>query len=424
MGETAVAAGQSARAMAGEPLSVRATTCCIVGGGPAGAVLGLLVARQGVEVTLLEAHRDFDREFRGDTLHPSVLELMDELGLADRLHELAHTKVRRVSFQTPDGALPFFDFDVLRSRYPYVMLVRQARFLEFITAEASRYPAFHLVMGANVKRLVERDGAVRGVRYRAHDGWHEVHATLTIACDGRHSTVRRLAGLEPVGHTPPIDVLWFHLPRRPGDPTQPFGRLGHGQFAGILDRGDRWQVAYIIPKGSYSQLRANGLPALRRAIAEVLPEFSAHLEELRDWRQLPLLSVEASRLRRWYRPGLLLIGDAAHVMTPAGGVGINYAIQDAVVAANVLTRPLLAWQRDSHPISTRRLRAVQRRRELPTRFIQAVQRVAQSGIEDGLLGRQVLSPAARRLLRLPGIRRIVARVIGIGLWRVHIRNLR
>ena len=408
-----------------EVLDVRHTSCVVVGGGPAGAVLTLLLARQGVEVTLLEAHGDFDRQFRGDSLHPSVLEIMDEIGLAERLHELPHTNVPGIPIQTPDGPLVPVDLRYLRSPYQYIMLVPQARFLDLITKEAARNPSFRLVMGANVRRLVEEDGTVRGVRYRAKDGWHEVRAGLVIAADGRNSKVRHLAGFEPAAtFVSPSDTLWFRLPRGDGDPEESFGRIAHDRFVGMLYRDDHWQVSYNIPKGSYSELKAAGLPALRRALTRVLPEFAAHLEHLQDWKQFSLLSVESSRLGRWHRAGLLFIGDAAHVMSPALGVGINFAIQDAVAAANVLARPLLAFQRDGTTVPERHLAAVQRQRELPTRVIQRLQEYGGRSIANVFAGRPAMSPTVRRLLRAPIVRGLLARVIGLGLWRVRVRNLR
>ncbi len=406
------------------PAQVRTTACCVVGGGPAGAMLAFLLARQGVEVTLLEGHTDFDRDFRGDTLHPSVLEVLDSVGLADRLHELEHTKVTGIPVQTAEGPLLPVDLGRLRTPYHYIMLVPQARFLEFLTAEAARYPTFSLVMGASVRRLVIQDGVVRGVRYRARDGWHEVRAGLTVATDGRSSKVRSLAGLEPRSRTSHIDVLWFRLPRLPDEPGRTFGVVRPGHFLAVLQRPDHWQVAYLLRKGDFPQLRAAGLGELRHRIASALPAFARHAEHLTDWKQVSLLSVQTNRVPTWHRPGLLLLGDAAHAMSPVMGVGINYAIGDAVVAANLLTRPLLAWQRRGVAVPRRRLAAVQRRRELPIRFIQAVQRVQERALFATVAGGAGIPPLARRVLALPGVRRMVARVVGVGLWRVKVRTLR
>ncbi|HEX5273420.1 MAG TPA: FAD-dependent oxidoreductase, partial [Gemmataceae bacterium] len=351
-------------------LDVRQTGCIIVGGGPGGAILALLLARRGVEVTLLEAHKDFERDFRGDTIHPSVLQILDEIGLLDRLMQLPHGKVRGVTFQTADGPIRLTVFEQTKLRFPYIMMMPQARFLEFITAEARRYPSFRLVMGASVQRLVGEGGAVRGVRYRAADGWHELRAPLTVGADGRFSMVRHLAGLRAVpSGEPPMDVLWFRVPRRPGDPEESAtGALGQGRGLALLVRPADWQVAFIFPKGGYQHLRAAGLEALRRSIVELVPWLAGRVDHLQDWHQLAFLSTEASCCPRWFRPGLLLIGDAAHVMSPAGGVGINNAIQDAVAAANLLTGPLL---RSDVRVSD--LAAVQRRRLWVTRLVQAFQ---------------------------------------------------
>lgn len=397
------------------------TTCCIVGGGPAGAILALLLARQHVPVTLLETHRNFDRQFRGDTIHPSVMEILDEVGLAKKLHELPHAKVYGPTVVAANGSFAPIDLRRLKSQFPYIMLLPQTAFLEFITGEASKYPHFRLLMGANVQRLIDEDGAIRGIRYRMNDGWHDVRALLTVGADGRFSQIRHLAGVQPVKTSPPMDILWFRLPCLPEDPHLPSGLLasvGKGRILVVFKRYDYWQVGYVFPKRRYEELRAAGLEAMRRSILELEPQLAKHVEHLTDWRQFSLLSVESSRCLCWYKPGLLLIGDAAHVMSPIGGVGINYAIQDAVVAANVLTRPL-----QSGKLELRHLAAVQRQREWPTRFIQAAQSFMQRRIlSDVLQGREEFRIPwyVRFFFRIPVVRDLPARVLAFGIKRVHV----
>lgn len=397
---------------------VQQTTCCIVGGGPAGVLLALLLARQGIGVMLLEAHKDFDRDFRGDTIHPSVMEIMEELGLAERLLQLPHSKMRKLTIQANNQQSAAFsaDFSRLKTRYPYIMVLPQVKFLEFITEEAKKYPNFQLVLGANVQELIKEDGEIRGVRYRGHGGWHEIRSQLTVGADGRHSKLRQLVGFEAIETSPPMDVLWFRLPRKSDEAEGLNGRIGKGHIVAMLDRSDTWQIAYVIPKGGYQKLRAEGLAALRESIAEVVPELSDRVAQLKDWSQIAFLSVESTRLKRWYRPGLLLIGDAAHVMSPVGGVGINYAIQDAVVAANVLSEPL----KKEH-LHLWDLAQVQRQRELPTRIIQAFQSLMQQQI----LVRAMNSDGQFKppfFLSLPILRDIIPRLIGFGVWSAHVKS--
>jgi 2-polyprenyl-6-methoxyphenol hydroxylase-like FAD-dependent oxidoreductase len=400
------------------------TRCVIAGAGPGGSMLALLLARRGVPVTLLEMHRDFDREFRGDTVHPSTLEILDQLGLAEKVHEIPHSKVYGPSFVTSKGLFQPFDLRRLKTKFPYILMIPQAKLLELLTGEAARYPQFRLKMGANVYDLIRENGAVRGVRYQTSETRAEVRALLTVGADGRHSRVRHLAGFEPVKTSPPMDVIWFKLPKLGADMDAGSGLMGNiraGRILVVLDRFDYWQVGFVFPKGQYQQVKAAGMEAMRHAIVELEPRFAEHVETLRDWQQLTLLSVESSRCPRWHQPGLLLIGDAAHVMSPIGGVGINYAVQDAVVAANLLSKPLL-----EHSLEERRLAEVQRRREFPTKFIQGFQAMMQKRILAPALAPtqttlQLQVPAIFRwLARTPILRDLPPRLIGFGVQRVRV----
>jgi len=396
------------------------TTCCIVGGGPAGAVLALLLARKGIPVMLLEEHMNFDRDFRGDTIHPSILQIMDQLGLADRLLAIPHTQVDRLSVQSGDQTLTLADFRRLKTRFPYIAMIPQALFLEFITTEAKGYPNFQLVMGARVEKLIEEDGYTHGVQYRGQDGWHEVRATLTVAADGRFSRVRKLAGFEPIKTSPPMDVLWFRLPYKEGESRETGGRLVPGHILILLNRADHWQVGYVIPKGGYQKIRAAGLEAFRQELAGFVPQWADRIETLKEWKQISVLSVESSRLPRWYRPGLLLIGDAAHVMSPVGGVGINYAIQDAVEAANVLSDKLKVGQ-----VRLRDLAQVQKRREWPTKVIQGFQNALQKRVLATVLAsdQPLTFPLLFRLfLKMPFLGTLPARLVAFGPRTVHVKE--
>ena len=400
------------------------TRCVIAGAGPGGAMLALLLARRGVPVTLLEMHKDFDREFRGDTVHPSTLEILDQLGLAEKVHEIPHSKIYGPSFVTTKGLFQPFDLRRLKTKFPYILMIPQSKLLELLTAEAARYPAFQLKMGANVYELIRENGAVCGVRYQTTEAQAEVRAMLTVGADGRHSRVRHLAGIEPVKTSPPMDVLWFKLPKIGADVDTGSGLLGSiraGRILVVLDRFDHWQAGFVFPKGQYQQVKATGVEAMRKAIVELEPRFAEHCETLRDWQQFTLLSVESSRCLRWHQPGLLLIGDAAHVMSPVGGVGINYAVQDAVVAANILSKPLLEGR-----LEEKHLAEVQRRREFPTKFIQGFQAMMQKRILAPALASTQTNlevPAlVRWLVRIPIVRVVPPRLIGFGISRVRVEG--
>jgi 2-polyprenyl-6-methoxyphenol hydroxylase-like FAD-dependent oxidoreductase len=384
-------------------------------------MLTLLLARQGVTVTLLEQHHDFDRDFRGDTLHPSVLEILDQVGLADRVLALPHGEIRQPSVQAGNQQITLGDFSHLRTRYPYIAMVPQAEFLPLVAEDARRYPNCTVMMGTAVRELIERDGLIQGVRYTVDGRSHTLNADLTVGADGRFSVVRRLAGLPAVPFAQAIDVLWFRVLRGADSPPLALGRIGQGHIAVALPRADAWQVAWVLPKGGYQRVRAAGLEALRTEVAAVIPELRDVLPNaLQDWQAVSLLSVEASRVRRWFRPGLLLIGDAAHVMSPVGGVGINYAIQDAVVAANVLAPRLRQKQRlPRRGIGTAPLVWVQLQREIPTRFIQTLQNLVQRRLlSSASQGQFLVLPGW--LLRTPVLRELPVRIVGFGLCPPHV----
>jgi 2-polyprenyl-6-methoxyphenol hydroxylase-like FAD-dependent oxidoreductase len=404
--------------------SVRAVACAIVGGGPAGMMLGLMLARRGVRVVVLEKHADFLRDFRGDTVHPSTLAVLSELGLLDAFRARPHQEARVLTAYFEGEAVPIADFARLRGPCPFLALMPQWDFLDLLAAEAKKLPTFELVMEANATALTtDARGRVTGLRATTPRGPLEVAADLVVGCDGRHSTVRRLAGFAPMDLGAPIDVLWLRLSRRDGDPAQPLGRFSAGHLLVMLDRGDYWQCAFVIPKDGHAALRDRGLDAFRRLLATIAPFVADRVGEVTSWEQVKLLSVRVDRLRRWYRDGLLCLGDAAHAMSPIGGVGINLAIQDAVAAANRLATPLRERR-----LATSDLAAVQRRRSLPTRVTQRVQVLVQNRVVVPALasaGRRLPMPWPLRLLRrFPRLRWLPARAVGVGVRPEHVASPR
>jgi 2-polyprenyl-6-methoxyphenol hydroxylase-like FAD-dependent oxidoreductase len=396
------------------------TTCCIVGGGPAGMMLGFLLARAGVQVTVLEKHADFLRDFRGDTIHPSTLELMYELGLLEDFLKLPHSRVDHLSGQIGDTTVMLADFSHLPTRCKFIALMPQWDFLDFLAAHGRRYPTFDLHMKTEATELIEESGRVVGVRARSPEGEIEIRADLTVGTDGRHSTVRQCAGFKVEDIGAPMDVLWFRVSRRAGDTSETFGHMETGHMMVMLNRTDYWQCAYIIGKGSMDKVKAAGLNAFRDSVAGISPFLRDRMGEIKSWDDVKLLTVAVDRLQHWHKPGLLCIGDAAHAMSPIGGVGINLAIQDAVATANMLAAPLKEGR-----VADALLGAVQRRRTMPMRVIQWLQVQIQNNVLGAVLSsatRPKPPLAARLLNRLPLLQRLPARVIGLGVRPEHVHT--
>lgn len=382
-------------------------------------MLGLLLSRMGLDVVVLEKHADFLRDFRGDTVHPSTMEVMHEIGLLPEFLARPHQEVREIGGQIGRERVMFADFSRLPTHARFVALMPQWHFLDFLAEHARRYPGFHLRMRAEVGGLIQENGRIAGVTATTPEGPLDVRSDLTVGADGRESTVRRKANLVVKNLGVPIDVLWLRLSRRSDDPGQTLGYFSRGHLFVMLDRGEYWQCAFVIPKGGFGRLQREGLPPFRDRIAGIVPFLRDRLEEIRTWNDVKLLTVRIDRLRQWWRPGLLCIGDAAHAMSPIGGVGINLAIQDAVAAANILGPAL----RRGVP-TYRDLRRVQRRRELPTRMTQRLQILVQERvIRRTLAGRAPRVPRSARLLaRWPRLRRIPARIVGVGFRPEHVSD--
>jgi 2-polyprenyl-6-methoxyphenol hydroxylase-like FAD-dependent oxidoreductase len=383
-------------------------------------MLGLLLARAGIETVVLEKHKDFLRDFRGDTVHPSTLEILYELGMRGDFLARPHQELKEIGGEVDGEPVTLADFTQLPTHCRFLALMPQWDFLNLIQEHGARWPAFHLRMEAQVTELVVNQGRVSGVIAHTPEGRLEIGADLVIGADGRHSTVRELAGLRVDDIGAPIDVLWMRLSKRDSDPGQSLGRIKAGKMLVTIDRGDYWQCAYIIAKGGLDDIRQKGLPAFRDDVAEIVPFLADRVAELADWDHIKLLTVTIDRLRKWYRPGLLCIGDAAHAMSPVGGVGINLAIQDAVAAANLLAEPLL-----NGDVTADDLASVQRRRELPVKLMQRIQVVIQNRVLTRVVvrGEKIsLAWPVRLLQRWPSLRRIPARVIGLGFRPEHVRS--
>ena len=383
-------------------------------------MLGFLLARAGVPVTVLEKHPDFLRDFRGDTIHPSTLELMRELGLLDAFLKLPHSRVARLSGQVGDTNVALADFSHLPTHCKFIALMPQWDFLDFLAAHGRKYPAFDLRMRTEATGLIEGGGRVAGVRAKSPDGEIEIRADLTVGCDGRHSTLRERAGFAVEDIGAPMDILWFRVSRRDSDTAETFGHMEAGRMLVMLNRTDYWQCAYVIPKGGIDKVKAAGLEAFRDSVAFMSPFLRDRLSEIKSWDDAKLLTAAVDRLSRWHRPGLLCIGDAAHAMSPIGGVGINLAIQDAVAAANILAAPLKAGR-----VTEALLEAVQRRRTMPMRVIQWLQVQVQNNVLNPVLKSSARPepPFAAKLLNwFPPLQRLPARIIGLGVRPEHVRT--
>ncbi len=395
------------------------TTCCVVGGGPAGMMLGFLLARAGIVVAVLEKHADFLRDFRGDTVHPSTLQLMDELGLLDAFLARPHDELREIGAEIGDTFIKFADFTHLPTRCKFVAFMPQWEFLDFLAGEARHYPGFHLHMQTEATGLLRDGEQIIGVTAHSPEGPVEIRADLVVATDGRHSTMREETKLPVLDRGAPIDVLWLRLPRKNSDPGSVLGRFVAGRVFITLNRGDYWQCAFVIAKGGIDKVRAAGLDAFRAEIARVAPHLRDRVDTIKDWDDVKLLTVTVNRLLKWYVPGLLLIGDAAHAMSPIGGVGINLAVQDAVAAANILVPRLRGGG-----VSEADLHAVQRRRELPTKLTQAMQIMIQNRVLGTVLQmtENPRPPFPMGLFsRFAFLRRIPARILGMGFRPEHVR---
>jgi 2-polyprenyl-6-methoxyphenol hydroxylase-like FAD-dependent oxidoreductase len=410
--------GRKALRMANE---IYETTCCVVGGGPAGMMLGYLLARAGVAVTVLEKHNDFFRDFRGDTVHPSTLELMYELGILEDFLKVPHQKVETVGGIYGDYPFQIGDFRYLPTHCKFVALMPQWDFLNFLAGKAKQFPAFNLRMQHQAVDLMHDDGRITGVAVQTPDGPVQIRADLVVGCDGRHSITRPAAHLEVQEFGVPIDVLWFRITRTTDDPEQLLGNINYGKVLILIPRNDYFQAGLIIPKGSFEEVKRQGLDALRNLLRRIAPYLGDRVEELSNWDQISLLTVQINRLRQWHRPGLLCIGDAAHAMSPAGGVGINLAIQDAVATANLLVDPLRQGR-----VTEAMLAQVQQRREFPTRVTQFLQVNAHE-----LLKKVFENPGPAKapwqlkaVVHIPGLRHVTARVIGVGVRPEHIRGAR
>ena len=396
------------------------TRCCIVGGGPAGIMLGYLLARAGVPVIVLEKHADFLRDFRGDTVHPSTLQILDELGLLAKFERLPQRRIDHLGVQIGARLQQGVDFRGLHP-FPYLSLVPQWDFLDLLADEGRRFATFDLRLQHEAMGLLEEDGQVRGVRVKSPAGEIEIRADLVVACDGRNSVLREAAGLHAQDYGAPMDVLWFRMPRRESDPEDTFGIIGSGRMMVLLNRNTYWQAAYLVPKGGDQTLRARPIAELSASIVDMAPFFADRAQVPASWDEVKTLEVRVDRLPHWHKPGLLLIGDAAHAMSPVGGVGINLAIQDAVAAANMLAAPL----RDGRPIETPLLQAIQARRVPPVKLVQAVQLQIQRRIISRALAQSGKLPHVplwlRWLLRFRAVRQLPARLFGYGYRQEHVR---
>ncbi len=395
--------------------------CCIVGGGPAGMMLGYLLARSGLETLVLEKHADFFRDFRGDTVHPSTLQVMDELGLIDGFLKIPHQELQKLEGKFGDATIRLADLARLKVKYPFIALMPQWDFLNFLREQGGRFKSLKVMMNANATDLLWAGDRVIGVKARTPEGPIEIRAELTVGCDGRHSTVRQCAGLEVVEIGVPMDVLWFRVSRRENETENLLARIETGKMLVTFDRGDYWQCAYVIPKGQNDAVRARGLDAFRNDVIGMAPILASGISGVRTWDDVKLLTVAINRLKRWTKPGLLCIGDAAHAMSPVGGVGVNLAIQDAVATAN-----LLAARLASGCPSEQELDAVRRRREFPVRMTQALQVIVQNNIISAAIGprKQPLRvPIVARIINaIPWLQGIPARFIAVGVRPEHVHS--